>query len=56
MLRVSYPVGTPHVEYSLTPLGEELAKQIELFADCIEINLPSVLETQQSRELRAKDK
>lgn len=46
VLRVSYPVVPPHVEYSLTPLGEELAKQVELLVDWIEINLPRILEAQ----------
>lgn len=46
VLRVSYPVVPPHVEYSLTPLGGELAKQVELLVDWIEINLPRILEAQ----------
>ena len=46
VLRVSYPVVPPHVEYSLTPLGEELAKQVERLVDWIEINLPRILEAQ----------
>jgi len=48
ILRVSYPVVPPHVEYSLTPLGEELAKQLELLIDWIEINLPRILEAKKS--------
>jgi len=48
VLRVSYPVVPPHVEYSLTPLGEELAKQVELLVDWIEINLPRILEAQKA--------
>jgi len=48
VLRVSYPVVPPHVEYSLTPLGEELAKQVELLVDWIEINLPRILEAQKT--------
>lgn len=44
--RVAYPVVPPHVEYSLTPLGEELARQVELLVDWIEINLPRILEAQ----------
>jgi len=48
ILRVSYPVVPPHVEYSLTPLGEELAKQVELLVDWIEINLPRILEAKKS--------
>lgn len=41
--RVSYPVVPPHVEYSLTPLGEELAHRVGELADWIEVNLPRVL-------------
>jgi len=48
VLRISYPVVPPHVEYSLTPLGEELAKQVELLVDWIEINLPRILEAQKA--------
>jgi DNA-binding HxlR family transcriptional regulator len=48
VMRVSYPVVPPHVEYSLTPLGGELAKQVELLVDWIEINLPRILDAQQA--------
>lgn len=48
ILRVSYPVIPPHVEYSLTALGEELAKQVEVLVDWIEINLPRIIAAQQS--------
>lgn len=40
--RVSHPVVPPHVEYSLTPLGFEVAEKVELLADWIEINLPRI--------------
>jgi DNA-binding HxlR family transcriptional regulator len=43
VLRVSYPVVPPHVEYSLTPLGQEAAQRVEELADWIEVNLPRVL-------------
>jgi DNA-binding HxlR family transcriptional regulator len=42
--RVSYPVVPPRVEYTLTPLGEELAHRVGDLADWIEVNLPRVLE------------
>lgn len=38
VLRRAYPVVPPHVEYSLTPLGEEVAEKVRLLADWIEIN------------------
>ncbi|MBV8048708.1 MAG: winged helix-turn-helix transcriptional regulator [Paludibacterium sp.] len=41
--RVSYPVVPPHVEYSLTSLGQEVARQVESLADWIELNLGRVL-------------
>jgi DNA-binding HxlR family transcriptional regulator len=43
VLRVSYPVVPPHVEYSLTPLGQEVAAKVEDLADWIETNLGQVL-------------
>lgn len=41
--RHSYPVVPPHVEYTLTPLGFEVAEKVEALADWIEINLPQVV-------------
>jgi len=45
--RVSYPVVPPHVEYSLTPLGDGIGRQVEGLTDWIEINLPKIIEAQQ---------
>lgn len=42
VLRRAYPVVPPHVEYSLTPLGEEAAEKVRQLADWIEINLPRI--------------
>jgi DNA-binding HxlR family transcriptional regulator len=55
VMRVSYPVVPPHVEYSLTPLGGELAKQVELLVDWIEINLPRILDAQQTSGVANRD-
>jgi DNA-binding HxlR family transcriptional regulator len=55
VMRVSYPVVPPHVEYSLTPLGGELAKQVELLVDWIEINLPRILDAQQASGVANSD-
>ncbi|SCC31480.1 winged helix-turn-helix transcriptional regulator [Kosakonia oryziphila] len=41
--RVAYPVVPPHVEYSLTPLGEEVSEKVAALADWIELNIPQVL-------------
>lgn len=45
--RVSYPVVPPHVEYSLTDLGEQISEKLTLLADWIEINLPNILSRQE---------
>lgn len=46
VLRVSHPVVPPFVEYSLTPMGEEVAEKVAELADWIELNLLRVLEAQ----------
>ncbi len=46
VLRHSYPVVPPHVEYSLTPLGLQVGKRVEALADWIEGNLPGILKAQ----------
>ena len=46
VLRTAYPVVPPHVEYSLTPLGLEVAQQVEGLADWIEENLPRIMQSQ----------
>lgn len=47
VVRKSYPVVPPHVEYSLTLLGTETAKYVEGLADFIETNLQFIIEAQQ---------
>lgn len=44
--RISYPVVPPHVEYRLTPLGEEIGQKVEAMADWIEMKLPEILARQ----------
>jgi len=44
--REAYPVIPPHVDYSLTPLGEEAARQVWSLARWVEGNLASVLTAQ----------
>lgn len=46
--RVSYPVVPPHVEYSLTEMGGELAAQVEQLTDWIEDHLPRIMETRRA--------
>lgn len=49
VLRRSYPVVPPHVEYSLTPLGVEVSRLVESLADWIEENLLTILESQMQK-------
>ena len=49
VLRTAYPVVPPHVEYSLTPMGEEVAYRMKLLVDWIEENIVEILETQQQK-------
>jgi len=50
--RRAYPVVPPHVEYTLTPLGEEISVRVAALADWIEHKLPAIME---SRALRSGD-
>ncbi len=43
VLRTALPVIPPHVEYSLTPLGREVAERLEVLVDWIEDNLPRIV-------------
>ncbi|MBX8587760.1 helix-turn-helix transcriptional regulator [Pseudomonas cichorii] len=49
--RKSLPVVPPHVEYRLTPMGEEIAQQVETMARWIEGNMPRIM---QAREATAE--
>ena len=51
--RIAYPVVPPHVEYSLTPLGEEVCVRVQELTGWIEDNLPSIL--QHRREYQAQN-
>jgi DNA-binding HxlR family transcriptional regulator len=48
--RVSLPVVPPHVEYTLTPMGEEVAHKVEALADWIEENTSRIMKVQQEAE------
>jgi DNA-binding HxlR family transcriptional regulator len=48
--RRSLPVVPPHVEYTLTPLGMEVAERVAQLAEWIEINLPRVLRARGSMD------
>ncbi|MBS2140576.1 winged helix-turn-helix transcriptional regulator, partial [Escherichia coli] len=47
--RNAYPVVAPDVEYSLTPLGEQVSEKVAALADWIELNLPEVLAVRDER-------
>jgi DNA-binding HxlR family transcriptional regulator len=50
--RISYPVVPPHVEYSLTAMGEDVARHVAALADWIEVNVPQVMAARQAFEER----
>jgi DNA-binding HxlR family transcriptional regulator len=52
VLRQSFPVVPPHVEYSLTVLGQEAATKVELLTDWIEGNLPQLIKAQGAAPLK----
>lgn len=50
VLRVSHHVVPPFVEYSLTPMGEEVADRVAALADWIELNTSRVLDARKKVE------
>ncbi|WP_022824665.1 winged helix-turn-helix transcriptional regulator [Hymenobacter norwichensis] len=42
--RVAYEVVPPHVEYSLTPLGQQAAHKVRDLADWVESSIPEVMQ------------
>ncbi|CCH27926.1 helix-turn-helix domain-containing protein [Actinosynnema sp. NPDC047251] len=55
VLREVRPVIPPHVDYTLTPLGTQVAEQIRGLFGWIEDNLPSLLAAQQAYDARRVD-
>jgi DNA-binding HxlR family transcriptional regulator len=49
VLRTAHPVVPPHVEYSLTRMGQEVAREVESLADWIEGNLYRIMAQRQAR-------
>jgi DNA-binding HxlR family transcriptional regulator len=43
VIRTAYDEVPPHVDYRLTPLGEEVARQVTSLADWSEVNLSRIL-------------
>ncbi|MEA5515863.1 helix-turn-helix domain-containing protein [Nodularia sp. UHCC 0506] len=50
VLRVSHHLVPPFVEYSLTPMGEEVADRVAALADWIELNTLRVLDARNKIE------
>jgi DNA-binding HxlR family transcriptional regulator len=50
--RVALDVVPPHVEYSLTPLGEEAAHHVAALAQWVETALPRILPHDQRNSIR----
>ncbi|MFL9878796.1 helix-turn-helix domain-containing protein [Herbaspirillum rhizosphaerae] len=44
VIRKSYDVVPPHVDYTLSPLGLEAAQRVEALTDWIESSLPRIME------------
>lgn len=42
--RRALPVVPPHVEYRLTPMGEEVALRVDTLASWLEVNLPRIMQ------------
>jgi DNA-binding HxlR family transcriptional regulator len=53
--RKALPVVPPHVEYRLTPLGEEVALQVNGLTTWIEQNLPRIMDARQARTATPED-
>jgi DNA-binding HxlR family transcriptional regulator len=49
VLRTAYPVVPPHVEYSLTPMGQEVAREVHSLADWIEGNLYRIMKQRRAK-------
>ncbi len=47
--RKSLPVMPPHVEYTLTALGREVAGQVGALSEWIELNMPRILRARERR-------
>jgi DNA-binding HxlR family transcriptional regulator len=43
IIRKAYPVIPPHVEYSLSDIGKEIATRMEILVDWIEVNIPRII-------------
>lgn len=53
--RKALPVVPPHVEYTLTPMGEEVALLVDGLTTWIERNLPRIMQTREARAVQPAD-
>lgn len=53
--RKALPVVPPHVEYTLTPMGEEVALLVDGLTTWIERNLPRIMQTREARAVQTAD-
>lgn len=53
VLRVAHPVIPPHVEYSLTPVGQEVSQRVEDLANWIEQSLPQILNARETAQAKS---
>ncbi|TMV87776.1 helix-turn-helix transcriptional regulator [Thioclava sp. BHET1] len=53
--RRAFDVVPPHVEYSLTPLGQDVAQHVRGLADWIEDNLHQILDARPEEALQSAD-
>jgi DNA-binding HxlR family transcriptional regulator len=49
--RMKHPVVPPHVDYRLTPMGQQVAVHVQTLVDWVETRLPDIL---QAREQQAE--
>ncbi|HAS1000524.1 TPA: helix-turn-helix transcriptional regulator [Enterobacter cloacae] len=47
--RHAHPVIPPYVEYTLTPMGDEVAGHVATLADWIEYNIPRIMESRRDK-------
>ncbi|EQB08116.1 hypothetical protein L288_08815 [Sphingobium quisquiliarum P25] len=52
VIRRAYNVVPPHVEYTLSPLGQEAAEKVRGLADWIEVNFPQIARHRDQRTQR----
>ena len=55
VIRKSFPVVPPHVEYSLTPMGNEIAQQVESMTNWINQNLYRIMQHKRAQQHSATE-